>query len=331
MPPLPYLNGIRAFEAAARGGGFAQAARELNVSQAAISRMVRLLEQRLDVILFERRANGLVLTAAGRAYQTGLTPLLAALSDLTERIRPEGRPKVLTVGVGPTFAIRWLIPRLAAFRDEAPDIEVRITTGGAAAPYAEDWTCGIRLGVPDGGAHPWPTNPWPANPWREGLTGEPLFPADLVPVCAPALAARLMGTSLTRPEALTGAMLLRVAHAPGDWPSWLAAFGLPGLEARGPVFEFYGQALQAATDGLGLAPGLRPYVDDDLAAGRLVAPFPLTVPKGAGWHLIYREARLREPAFAAFRSWLMRAARGIGPPSPVTPPASRASSACTRP
>ena len=254
--------------------------------------MVRLLERRLDATLFERRANALVLTATGQDYRTGLTPLLTALAELTGRTRPASRAKVLTVGVGPTFAIRWLIPRLADFREEAPDIEVRITTGGAAAPFAEDWTCGVRLGVP----------PWPA-----GLMGEPLFPADLVPVCSPAHAARL-----SSPGDLTGAMLLRVAHAPGDWPAWLAAFGLRGVEARGPVFEFYGQALQAAADGLGVAPGLRPYVDDDLAAGRLVTPYPLTVPKGMGWYLLFRAARLREPAFAAFRSWLTRAAGNSG-------------------
>src|SRR5437868_1694121 len=115
MPGLPYLNGIKAFEAAARGGGFTAAGRELNVSPAAISRMVRLLEQRLGVALFERRANGLALTPAGSAYWAGLSPILSALTQLTEQIVGSGQARVLTVGVGPTFAIRWLIPRLADF------------------------------------------------------------------------------------------------------------------------------------------------------------------------------------------------------------------------
>jgi LysR family glycine cleavage system transcriptional activator len=104
-------------------------------------------------------------------------------------------------------------------------------------------------------------------------------------------------------------MLLRVAHAPDDWPTWLGAAGLPGIEARGPLFEFYGQSLQAASDGMGVALGIRPYIDDDLASGRLVAPFDLTVPKGMGWYLIFRDARRREPAFVAFRDWIARAAR----------------------
>jgi LysR family glycine cleavage system transcriptional activator len=287
MPALPYLNGIKAFEAAARGGGFTAAARELNVTPAAISRMVRLLEQRLGLPLFDRRPNGLALTASGRAYQAGLTPIFAALTQLTEQIAVQAGGRVLTVGVGPTFAIRWLIPRLADFRREAPDVDVRITTGGAAAPFADDWTCGVRLG----------RGPFP------GLVADPLFAADLIPVCSPGLAARL-----TRAGDLDRATLLRVAHAPDDWPCWLAAAGAGGLEARGPMFEFYGQALQAAADGLGVALGIRPYVDDDLAAGRLVAPFALSVPKGMGWYLISRQSRQVEPAFVAFRGWLMRAA-----------------------
>lgn len=292
MPGLPHLNGIKAFEAAARTGGFAAAARELNVTPAAISRMVRLLEDRMGVALFARRPNALDLTDAGRAYQAGLTPLFAALTRLTDDIG--GRAGALTVGVGPTFAIRWLIPRLADFRRTAPDIDVRITTGGAAAPFAEAWTCGIQLG----------RGPWP------DLMAEPLFSADLIPVCAPALAARLV-----RPAGLAAASLLRVAHAPDDWPMWLRAAGLTDIEARGPVLEFYGQALQAAADGVGVALGIRPYVDDDVAAGRLVAPFALTVPKGMSWYLIFREARRREPAFAAFRDWIMRAVSLPGGPA----------------
>jgi LysR family glycine cleavage system transcriptional activator len=285
---VPYLNGIKAFEAAARGGGFSAAARELNVSPAAVSRMVRLLEHRLGVALFERHANGLALTVAGRLYQSGLTPIFASLGQLTEQVADIGRERVLTVGVGPTFAIRWLIPRLADFRRIAPAVDVRITTGGAAAPFSDAWTCGIQL---TGDAAP-------------GLAAELLFTADLLPVCRPEIAA-----GLRQPTDLTDALLLRVAHAPDDWQSWLAAASVPAVTARGAVFEFYGQALQAAADGLGVALGIRPYIDDDLASGRLIAPFALTVPKGMGWYLIYREARRREPAFIAFHDWIVRAAR----------------------
>jgi DNA-binding transcriptional LysR family regulator len=142
----PFLNGVRAFAAAARSGGFAAAAEELHVSPAAVSRMVKLLEERMGVALFDRRANRLLLTAAGRRYADGVLPLLDALARLTEEVARSGGRQALTVGVGPTFAIRWLIPRLGDFRRHAPEVEVRVATGGAAAPFSADWSCGVRLG-----------------------------------------------------------------------------------------------------------------------------------------------------------------------------------------
>jgi LysR family glycine cleavage system transcriptional activator len=293
MRRLPYMNGIRAFEAAARSGSFAGAAKELHVTPAAISRMVRLLEQRLGVALFERAANRLSLTAAGSAYQAGLAQVFDALVNLTERVTALAGGRVLTVGVGPTFAIRWLIPRLVDFAKEAPDIDVRVTTGGIAVDFREDWTCGIKLG--DG--------KWP------GLVAEPLFAADLLPVCAPGLAARL-----ATPADLDPRRLIRVAHAAEDWPCWLDAAGLSEVAARGPVFEYYGQALQAAADGVGVSLGIRPYIDDDLAAGRLAAPFALSVANGKEWYLIYKPFRRDEPAFAVFHSWITRAARAPSAP-----------------
>jgi LysR family glycine cleavage system transcriptional activator len=285
---LPHLNGIKAFDAVARCGSFAAAAAELNVSAAAVSRMVRVLEERLGVALFERGANRLWLTPHGRTYHVGLSPILDALAQLTDQVKAQAGSRALTVGVGPTFAVRWLIPRLASFQEAAPDIDVRITTGGAAAPFADDWTCGIKLG--DG--------TWP------GLIAERLFDANLIPVCSQRLAQRLRAPHHLQPH-----MLLRVAHAPEDWPRWLTAAGLPDVAAAGPVFEFYGQALQAASDGVGVSLGIRPYIDDDVAAGRLVAPFRLSVPKGSCWYLVFRAARSREPAFLAFQGWIRQAAR----------------------
>jgi LysR family glycine cleavage system transcriptional activator len=287
MRKIPFLNGIKAFEATARTGSFTKAADELNVTPAAVSRMVHLLEERLGLPLFARKANRLGATQAGRTYQAGLTALFDQLAALTDQVKATAGSRVLTVGVGPTFAIRWLIPRLADFQKIDPDIEVRFATGGAAAPFNDDWTCGIRLG--DG--------EWP------GLVAERLFAADLVPVCTPGMAKRL-----TAPDDLKGATLLRVTHAPDDWPRWFKSAGIPRIAVKGPAFDYYGQALQAAADGVGVALGIRPYVDDDLRAGRLVAPFGHSVPKGQQWYLIYHPSRKDEPSFAAFRHWITQAA-----------------------
>ena len=288
MRKLPFLNGIRAFEAAARAKGFAKAADELHVTPAAISRMVQLLEQRIGVPLFERKPNRLALTAAGIAYQAGLTQIFDQLANLTAQVTAMAGSRVLTIGVGPTFATRWLIPRLADFQKKEPDLEVRFVTGGATVPYNDEWTCGIRLGRGD----------WP------DFSADRLFAAELMPVCSPTIAKRLK-----TPNDLRNTTLLRVAHAADDWPRWLKAAELPKIRLKGPEFEYYGQALQAAADGVGVAMGITPYVDDDVKAGRLVAPFAKSVSKGEHWYLIYRVGRKEEAAFKAFRSWIMRVAR----------------------
>ena len=286
MRRMPSLNGLRAFEAAARHGSFLAAGGELNVTQAAVSRMVRLLEERLGFQLFERLPNGLVLTAQGKALQPSLTAAFDSIASATEQVAAMRTTPVLTLGVGPSFAVRWMIPRLASFYREHPEIEVRLATGGAINPFREDWTCGILIGNGD----------WP------GLEVEPLFSADLFPVCTAGIAERL-----TSPAALANESLLQVAHSPEDWPLWLKAarVNLRGA-SLGPSFDNYAMALQAALDGLGVAIGLRPYVEDDIAMGRLVAPFSLSVPKGGAWYLVYRPFREGDPGLIAFREWLGR-------------------------
>lgn len=299
MRDLPYLNGIRAFEATARAGSFAGAAQDLGVSPAAISRMVKLLEDRLGVVLFLRHANRLVPTEAGRAYANGLSKIFDEMETLTRSVRQDTDRRILTLGVGPTFAVRWLIPRLADFQRRAPDVEVRITAGGMRTPFREDWSCGIQLG--DGN--------WP------GLDAEALFPADLTPVCTPGLATRVSHIADLLPS-----HLLRVGHADTDWPLWYAATGVPDPGATGPIFDTYGQALQAAADGLGIAMGIRPYIDDDLLAGRLTAPFDIAVPKGMQWYLIHQPESLNDPTFMMFREWIRST---ISPPKSGRPSISR--------
>ena len=284
MRRLPSLNGLRAFEAAARHGSFVAAGQELNVTQAAVSRMVRLLEARLGFQLFERLPNGLALTAQARALQPALTTAFDSIASSVAQVSAMRATPVLTIGVGPSFATRWMIPRLASLYRAHPDLEVRLATGGAINPFRDDWTCGILLGNGD----------WPE------LAAEPLFSADLFPVCAPSVARRL-----GRPSDLLRESLLQVAHSPEDWPLWLAAAGVKRRRAAlGPSFANYGMALQAALDGVGIAIGLRPYVEDDIAMGRLVAPFTLSVPKGRAWYLVYRPFRETDPGLIVFRDWL---------------------------
>ena len=140
------LNGLRAFEAAARRGSFAGAGAEMNVSAAAISRLVKILEARLQIPLFQRSANRLELTEPGRQLSNGLTEIFDRLNRLVETVA-KGPALSLTLGVGPSLAMRWLIPRLARFQHRHPEIEIRLATAAAGGPVMRpDWTASIRPG-----------------------------------------------------------------------------------------------------------------------------------------------------------------------------------------
>lgn len=282
---LPSLNGLRAFESAGRHGSFAGAAKELNVTPTAVSRMVRLLEQRLGFSLFRREANALELTTQGKSLLVGLTDSFDSIARLAEQVSAMCAGPVLTVGVGPTLAVNWFIPRLNGFYQINPEIEVRMATGGATRPVRDDWTCTIRRDA----------SAWP------GYVGEKLFPSALIPVCSPALAA-----GLRHPSDLRGAPLIVVPHLSGDWPSWFEAAGLRGPLQGGSkvLFDNNAMAMQAALDGVGVAVAQTLYVTGALAAGRLVAPFPIVATKREAWYLEYRPSRSDDPALAAFRAWL---------------------------
>jgi LysR family transcriptional regulator, regulator of gene expression of beta-lactamase len=288
MVPFPPLNGLRAFEAAARAGSFVAAAAELQVSPSAISRLVKLLELRLGVALFERRPNGLALTERGRSYVAELTSAFAQISQATERLKSASNGALL-IGAGPTLAMRWLIPRLPGFHEKHPDIDVRLSTAIAGAdPMRPDWAAAIRAG--DGA--------WP------GFESHFLFTADLFPVCAPSFA-----KGLRKPTDLKKSPILQVTNAREDWQLWLAAAGFALDLRHAQEFDYPAFALQAALDGLGVAMARAPFVADDLAAGRLVRPFKLAVPKGKGWYLVQRPGQEGNAVLSAFRDWLLAVAK----------------------
>jgi LysR family glycine cleavage system transcriptional activator/LysR family transcriptional regulator of beta-lactamase len=300
MRRLPSLNALRAFESAARLGSFTAAAAELSVTQAAVSRSVKLLEAQLGCGLFGRHANALTLTDKGRILLPELTGAFERMAMGLQRIEGSPARPVVTVGVGPTFAMRWLIPRLVRFQSLHPGIEIHTTTGGAAAPLRSEWACSITLG----------------SDRSPGVTSLPLFSPDYFPVCSPRLAARLRA-----PRDLYRTTLLDVRHAPGDWSLWLAKAKLDEAKvANRLMFEYYAFAIQAALDGAGVAIGLHPYIVDDLAAGRLVAPFELSVRKQQGWYLTFRSEARDNPACVAFMDWVAAEAKAERNSGPAAPP-----------
>lgn len=281
----PSLNRLRAFESAARLGSFAAAAAELNVTPAAVSQKVRLLETSLGFKLFRRHANNLELTDQGRAYQPGLQDAFGAIARLTEQVRAMRAGPVLTVGVAPALALHWLIPRLPGFNKLHADTEVRVATGGLMNPLRDDWTCTIRRGEGN----------WP------GYEAIELFPSTLVAVCTPRIARQLR-----RMQDLRKVTGIVVAHLRGQWAWWSEAMGnkAPMRCAHEVLFGSSSMAVQAALDSAGIAVEQIHYVSDALTARRLVAPFGIPSQRYESWYLAFRPVRSQEPALGWFHDWL---------------------------
>lgn len=284
--PLPSLNALRAFEAAARLGSFTRAAEELHVTHAAVSRHVRGLEARLGVLLFRRLHKAVVPTEAGRRYQARLTEAFDRIVAATEEIAADARER-LTLSVEPGFATRWLVPRLGRFYAGHPGIELDLDPTTRIADFRrEPVDLAIRFG-PGG---------WP------DLAAVKLADAMAFPVCSPALLAA--GPPLARPADLAGHTLIH-DESRRWWATWLEFAGAPEVDAgRGPMLRDASLVLDAAAAGQGIALGDDLLAGDDLAQGRLVSPFAWRQPVGAYW-LVWPGRRKPGPAAEAFRDWLL--------------------------
>jgi LysR family glycine cleavage system transcriptional activator len=295
---LPSLNGLRAFEAAARHLSFTLAASELNVTQTAISHQIRRLEEELGIRLFIRKNRALALTPQARDYLPGVRAAFNDLRLATDRLLRKDDDKVLTVSTLASLAAKWLLPRLTAFQEAHPGIDVRITTSTALVDFKNgDVDAAIRYG----------RGHWP------GVRSEWLMADDFFPVCSPAL---LSGKKpLRTPEDLRDHVLLHTSTNSDDWRQWLTAAGLPSdlSKQQGITFDLILMTVQAAIDGIGVAMGRTSYVQDDIAKGRLVVPFNISLPVDAGFYLVSPEGVAEPPKLRAFRQWLVASAKNQEP------------------
>jgi LysR family glycine cleavage system transcriptional activator len=292
---LPSLNGLRAFEAAARHLSFTRAASELNVTQTAISHQIKRLEEELGVRLFVRQNRALELTREARDYLPGIRAAFNDLRLATDRLLQKGDDNVLTISTLASFAAKWLLPRLSAFQAAHPEIDVRITTSTSLVDFARDNVdAAIRYG----------RGQWP------GVRSMWLMADEVFPVCSPEL---LNGKHpLRQPEDLKHHVLLNTSSYEDDWRQWLTAAGLPPdiSEQRGVTFDLVFMTVQAAIDGAGVAMGRTTYVRDDIAKGRLVVPFDIALPVDAGFYLVSPEGGIDRPKLRAFRQWLAASTQG---------------------
>ena len=287
---LPPLAALRAFEAAARHGSFRAAAEELAITQSAVSHQIAGLERRLATALFRRKARRVELTEAGAAYYPFLGDAFERIAQGTALVSRQALAGELMVQVYVTVAVKWLIPRLHRFQAAEPDILVRMSTSQL------DWEFDPATG--DLGII------CTRKADRPNLHYAHLFDARLFPVCSPAIAQG--GTGLCQPAELVNHTMLQLYTAEDDWRAWLEAAGVPQLAGRAePRFDSYLLALEAATEGQGVALVPHFMVASDIRAGRLVKPFAVEVRQPARWYLVCRRERRGDARIVRFREWLV--------------------------
>lgn len=283
---LPPLNPLKAFEAAARLNSLTLAADELNVSQVAVSRQVRVLEEYLGVVLFRRLHRGIEVTREGQRLFEGVTQAFADISSAARSVSRRGRRDILSIQSYTTFSQRWLIPRLARFHDDNPRIEVRLSSSTAPVDFeTQNLDAAIRSGRGD---------------WGD-LHSEKLAQIDLIPVCSPGL---LESADLRTPADLARVRLLHSMARPNDWASWVEHAGVGIDPAPGVRFENSALAYEAALLDIGVAIAIRPFVARQLQTGALVIPFAESCLLDEGYYITWPKSVRPSAPLAKFLDWI---------------------------
>ncbi|WP_026790218.1 LysR family transcriptional regulator [Pleomorphomonas oryzae] len=285
---LPSIGALVAFESAARHLSFSRAAAELHLTQGAISRQVRELEIRLGLPLFERINQRVFLTDAGETYRLEVARILAGLATATERTMASASgAEVLNLAVLPTFAARWLVPRLPKFLADHPQATVNFVVRNEPFSFADTpLDAAIHFGEPT----------WP------GAMCDFLCIEEVYPIAAPSLRDRF---GLQNAMAISQAPLLHQSSRPTAWADWLAAEGLPTAGAyRGSRFDQFSMIAEAAVAGLGVALMPRFMIEAELASGRLALLTERPIDAGKAYWFVYPEAKVRSRLVRSFGDWL---------------------------
>jgi LysR family glycine cleavage system transcriptional activator len=294
---LPPLNALRAFEAVARRLSFARAAEELHVTKAAVAQQVRALEQEIGALLVQRSGRGLALTEAGAAGAPSLAEGFAALARGARAMREAKGRRFLVISSSASFAATWLVGRIGKFKALHPEIDVLLD----ANPVEDTLESRATDALIRWGAGEFP-----------GLAVTLLFKEEVFPVCSPDIVSG--DNPLRTPQDLKGRTLLHLEWSPvhrswPTWSDWLKAAGAEDVEARhGVWFNNMAMAIRAAAQGQGVALGSLAIVADDLAAGRLIAPFSLSVRTPFGYYFLCRPEEAETPRIKAFREFLVEEA-----------------------
>lgn len=288
---LPSLNALRVFVAVARCGGVSRAAEELNLTHSAVSHQIRALQSELGITLFEKSGRGLLLTEQARVYVQRIESAFKEIEEATLEVTTHNRHR-LRISTIPSFAARWLLPRLGDFIATCPDVDVEVQSSHRAADVkGGEVDIGIRF---DTGPHP-------------GLYSERLMRDWLFPVCSPEFAKKY---ALCDTSGIDGVPLMHSEREP--WSSWFPAADIVADEPEhGILFNDSALMLQAAAAGQGLCLARQSIVYDELQSGRLVRPFSTYVESPFSYFFVCRREKLAAPPIAAFRTWIFRQIKNI--------------------
>jgi len=300
---LPPLNSLRAFESAARNLSVSAAAAELSVSPAAISHQIRLLEDFIGLPVLERSGRGIALTDAGRAALAPVQLGFGHFHSAMDAVDALGETGSLNISVAPSFAAKWLLPRLHDFQTRHPQIDVNVSASVQLVDFTRD---SVDLAIRYGGGN------------YQELHSEKLLAESVYPVCSPALLAS--GAPLKSLADLASQTLLHDDSPDNDpscpgWDHWLRAAGHGDIDAvRGPRFNQASLVLEAAILGRGVALAKATLAEADIKAGRLVRPFSTEVPVNFAYYFVAPRGKLNLPKVSFFRDWLRLQVEDVSAP-----------------
>jgi DNA-binding transcriptional LysR family regulator len=297
---IPPLQTLVCFDAAARHESYTRAAQELALTQSAVSRQIGALEAFLGVTLFRRTRHGVALTPSGAAYARQTAKRLEAMErDTLDAMADQGAGGSLALAAVPTFATRWLIPRLPAFARQQPEVVVHIETRTRPFLFADaEFDAAIYAGTPAQVAN-----------WA-GTHTALLLREDVVPLCSPRL---LPHGEPVAPDAIARMPLLQQSTRPEGWRQWFDAQQVDAPRARtGPRYELFSMLAAAATQGLGVALMPTLLVEDELARGELVVACAQVLSGQRNYYLVTPERADQRPLLKFFSDWLLAQARGSG-------------------
>ncbi|WP_371189147.1 transcriptional regulator GcvA [Thalassotalea maritima] len=289
---LPPLNALKAFEASARHLSFTRAAKELFVTQAAVSHQIKSLENFLGLKLFKRKNRALLLTEEGQSYYLDIKDIFTSLQDATQKLLARGEKGAITVSIQPSLAIKWLVPKLSEFAKLYPDIDVRIKADDATDDTLND---DVNIAFYYG-----------RGTWR-GVNAEKILNEYLVPVCSPMLMSD--NKPLTTIADLQHHTLLHDTSR-SDWQRWYKRCGLKATNlTKGPIFSHSALVLQAAIHGQGVALVNNTLAKPDIDAGRLVTPFEQVLMSKNAFYIVCHDEQRETPRIAQFRDWVINTAK----------------------